>query len=72
MGCLTVTFTRIGGVDAAYERKGGIGASYNRIGGIDAYFAQVCEVPSSKKRLRDADGRLVLTSKNETIILNEE
>lgn len=62
MGCLTVTFTRIGGVDATYERKGG----------MEAYFAQVCEVPSSKKRLRDADGKLVLTSDNETIILNEE
>lgn len=62
MGCLTVTFTRIGGVNATYERKSG----------MEAYFAKVCEVPSSKKRLRDADGKLVLTSDHETIILNEE
>ena len=72
MGCLTVTFTRIGGVDATFEGKGGIDVTYEREGGMDAYFAQVCEVPSIKRRLRDNDGKLVLTSDNKMIILKEE
>lgn len=62
MGCLTVTFERVSGMEATFEKKGG----------MDAWFSKVCDVPSTKQRLFDADGRLVKTSENETIILNEE
>lgn len=62
MGCLTVTFERVSGMEATFEKKGG----------MDAWFSKVCDVPSMKPRLYDAEGRLVKTSDNETIILNEE
>lgn len=62
MGCLTVTFERVSGMEVTFEKKGG----------MDAWFSKVCDVPSMKPRLYDAEGRLVKTSENETIILNEE
>ena len=62
MGCLTVTFERVSGMEATFEKKGG----------MDAWFSKVCDVPSMKPRLYDAEGRLVKTSENETILLNEE
>lgn len=62
MGCLTVTFERVSGMEATFEKKGG----------MDAWFSKVCDVPSMKPRLYDAEGRLVKTSENETIILKEE
>lgn len=62
MGCLTVTFERVSGMEATFEKKGG----------MDAWFSKVCDVPSMKPRLYDAEGRLVKTRENETIILNEE
>lgn len=61
MGCLSVTFTRIGGAEATFTKDGG--ALF--------WVSQVCDVPTAAPRLRDSRGDLVLTSENETIILNE-
>lgn len=62
MGCLTVTFERIGGIEAVFEKKSG----------GEAWFSMVCDTHVSKKRLRDKDGKLVLTNDGKTIILKEE
>lgn len=72
MGCLTVTFERVSGMDATFDKKGGMDATFEKNGGMDAWFSKICDVPSMKPRLYDAEGRLVKTSENETIILNEE
>ena len=41
MGCLTVTYTRLGGINADAERVGGITCSATRIGGILATATRI-------------------------------
>lgn len=43
MGCLTVRFTRVGGMTAEAERIGGISCTATRVGGMNVRFALVCK-----------------------------
>jgi len=50
MGCLTVTYTRLGGMTASAERVGGISCSASRIGGIDATATRIGGICASMER----------------------
>lgn len=43
MGCLTVKYTRIGGITASAERVGGISCSATRVGGMRCRFSLICK-----------------------------
>lgn len=51
MGCLTVTYTRLGGMTASAERVGGISCSANRFGGVDATAERVGGMDASMERV---------------------
>ena len=51
MGCLTVTYTRLGGMAASAEREGGISCSASRLGGIDATATRIGGIDASMERV---------------------
>ncbi len=50
MGCLTVTYTRLGGVIVGAERVGEISCSASRIGGMSATAERVGGIGASMER----------------------
>lgn len=42
MGCLSVEFSRVGGLSATCERVGGMAATASRIGDMNCRFSIVC------------------------------
>ena len=51
MGCLTVTYTRLGGMTASAERVGGISCSATRFGGVSATAERVGGMDASIERV---------------------
>ena len=50
MGCLTVTYTRLGGITVGAERVGGISCSAARFGGMSATAERVGGMNASMER----------------------
>lgn len=51
MGCLTVTYTRFGGISAGAERVGGISCSATRVGSMSATAERVGGMDASMERV---------------------
>ena len=51
MGCLTVTYTRLGGMTASAERVGGISCSASRIGSVSATATRIGGIDASMERV---------------------
>lgn len=60
MGCLTVTYTRLGGMTASAERVGGISCSASRLGGVSAMAERVGGIDASMERVGEMTCRFAL------------
>lgn len=60
MGCLTVTYTRLGGIAVGTERAGGISCSGTRFGGVSATAERVGGIDASMERASGMTCRFLL------------
>lgn len=60
MGCLTVTYTRLGGMTVSAERAGGISCTATRFGGVSAIAERVGGIDASMERVGGMTCRFAL------------
>lgn len=65
MGCLTVKYTRIGGITAEAERVGGITCTATRVGGMTCRFSLICTT-----NIR-ADKIIIITYNNTAVTVDD-
>lgn len=51
MGCLSVTLTRIGGIEAGAERIGGLTCEISMVGFANAFFSRIGGVEANAERI---------------------
>ena len=51
MGCLSVTFTRIGGIEADAERIGGMACNLSRVGFANAFLSRIGGIEAKAERI---------------------